>query len=291
MCDENTLKDWERALKNKPVTRRKFNTLTAGAGLAAALPPLANAQRISQGPVTITTPDGIADGYLAHLPDGAYPGVLLWPDILGLRPAFLDMARQLAGNGYTVLVVNPFYRDAPAPVVPSGASFTDPAVREIVLPMAQSLNAETHYTDARAFIDYLDNHEAVSTTRKMGTIGYCMGGPMVMRTAAARPDRIGAAATFHGGGLVTEAEDSPHLLIPDTSAEFLIAIAENDDMNDPFAKTTLRESFAEAGIQAEVEVYEDAQHGWTVPDSVVYNLEQAEKAWSRLQVLFDSALA
>lgn len=289
MCDEKTLKDWEEYLKNKPVTRRKFNTLTAGAGLVAAIPGVATAQRLSSGPVDVLTPDGVADCYMTHPPDGSYPGVILWPDILGLRPAFMDMGRRLSGYGYAVLVVNPFYRDAKAPVVDRGASFSDPAVREKVLPMARALNADTHFSDARAFVDYLESHGAVSRTNKMATIGYCMGGPMVMRTAAARPDRIGAAATFHGGGLATGEDNSPHLLIPEMEADFLIAIAENDDMSDPQAKTTLRDSFAAAGLNAEVEVYEGAQHGWTVTDSDVYDLDLAEQAWARLLALLEQA--
>jgi carboxymethylenebutenolidase len=201
------------------------------------------------------------------------------------------MGRRLANSGYSVLVVNPFYRNATAPVVPEGASFNDPAVRETVFPLAGSLNAETHFTDARAFVDYLDQHGAVDTDRKIGTTGYCMGGPMIMRTAAARPDRIGAAASFHGGGLATDADNSPHLLIPEMQAQFLIAIADNDDMSDPEAKNTLRESFDAAGLTAEIEVYTGAQHGWCPPDSAVYHDEQAERAWSRLLVLFETALA
>jgi carboxymethylenebutenolidase len=293
MCDEQTLKDWARYLENAPpVSRRRFGALTAGAGIATAMAPVANGQLqpISTGMVEIETPDGIADCYLAHAPDGSYPGVLVWPDILGLRPAFMEMGRRLALAGYTVLVANPYYRNSPAPVVDEGASFADQAVRDTVFPMAGQLNAETHFTDARALLGYLETHGAVSRDRKMGTTGYCMGGPMVMRTAAARPDLVGAAATFHGGGLATDAADSPHLLIPEMEADFLIAIAENDDMSDPEAKTTLRESFAAAGLDAEVEVY-GAQHGWCVTDSTVYQETQAERAWSRLLALFERALA
>jgi carboxymethylenebutenolidase len=291
MCDEKTLEDWAQYLKDSPpVSRRKFAALTTGAGLAAALPTVGDAQRVTAGHVEVTTPDGVADCFMAHPPDGSHPGVIIWPDILGLRPAFESMGRRLAGSGYAVLVVNPFYRNARAPVVPEGASFNDPAVRETVFPLAGTLNAETHVTDARAFVDYLDRHGAVSPDRMMGTMGYCMGGPIIMRTAAARPDRIGAAASFHGGGLATAADDSPHLLIPEMSAELLIAIAENDDMSDPEAKNTLRESFDTAGLTAEIEVYAGAQHGWCPPDSAVYHDEQAERAWSRLLVLFERAL-
>lgn len=294
MCDEKTLQDWSRYLENAPpVSRRKFGALTAGAGVVAALPYAADAQfqPMSTGVVQVETPDGVADCYMAHSPEGSFPGVIVWPDILGLRPAFMDMGRRLAAAGYAVLVVNPFYRTAKAPVVPEGASFTDPDVRNRVFELAGTLNAETHFTDARAFVDFMDGHASVRKDRKIGTIGYCMGGPMVMRTAAARPDRIGAAATFHGGGLATDADNSPHRLIPEMQADFLIAIAENDDMNDPAAKNTLRRSFDAAGLEAEIEVYAGAQHGWCVPDSTVYHEEQAERAWSRLLALFDGALA
>jgi carboxymethylenebutenolidase len=228
---------------------------------------------------------------MTHPQDGAHAGVIVWPDILGLRPAFEQMGRRLAGQGYAVLVANPFYRSARAPVVAEGASFSDPEVSSTVFPMARALNAETHFTDARAFVDYLDSHGSVDTDRKIGTMGYCMGGPMIMRTAAARPDRIGAAASFHGGGLASDGADSPHLLIPDMPADFLIAIAENDDMSDPDAKVTLREAFDAAGLNAEIEVYEGAAHGWCPPDSTVYHEAQAERAWSRLLALFEGALA
>jgi carboxymethylenebutenolidase len=201
------------------------------------------------------------------------------------------MGKRLAESGYAVLVVNPFYRQARSPVVPEGASFQDESVRNTVFPLAQALSAETHVTDARAFIGWLDQQSAVDTSRGVGTTGYCMGGPMVMRTAAAVPDRVAAAATFHGGGLVTDADNSPHLLIPEMQASFLHAVAANDDESDPEAKNVLRESYAAAGLPAEIEVYEGALHGWCPPDSAVYNEPQAERAWSRLLVLFESALA
>lgn len=294
MCDEQTLKDWAEYLKDAPpVTRRRFGAMSAGVGMAAAIPGVADAQfqPIVTADVEVTTPDGVADCFMAHPPDGSHAGVIVWPDILGLRPAFREMGVRLARSGYAVLVVNPFYRGARAPVVPEGATFNDPEVRNTVFPLAGALNAETHFTDARAFVDYLDSHGAVNTDRRIGTTGYCMGGPMIMRTAAARPDRIGAAASFHGGGLVTEADDSPHRLIRDMTADFLIAIAENDDNSDPEAKNVLRESFDSAGLNAEIEVYAGAQHGWCPPDSAVYHEEQAERAWNRLLALFETALA
>jgi len=265
MCDKQTLKDWEDHLETRKVTRRKFNRLTAGAGLAATLPTGAFAQRLSSGPMDVLTPDGVADCYLSHAPNGEYPGVILWPEVLGLRPTFTDMARRLAGYGYTVLAVNPYYREAKAPVVSRTESFSDPAVRDRIVPMAQKLNAESHFTDARAMLELMEHHRAVTKTRKMATIGYCMGGPMVMRTAAAGPDKIAATATFHGARMATDEANSPHLLIPERKADYLVAIAENDDQAEPQAKTMLRDAFDAAGLNAEVEVYEGAQHGWTVP--------------------------
>ena len=273
------------------MTRREFGTLSAGAGLAALLPRAANAQAVTEQDVEVTTPDGVADCFFVHPASGTHPGVLIWPDILGLRPAFRQMGRRLAESGYSVLVVNPFYRSARSPVVPEGASFQDEDTRNTVIPLARALSAETHVTDARAFVDFLDAQEAVDPDRKMGTTGYCMGGPITMRTAWARADRVGAGASFHGGGLVTDQPNSPHLLVAEMDAHYLFAIAENDDMEDPEAKNVLRETFDAAGLPAEIEVYEGALHGWCPPDSAVYNEAQAERAWSRLLVLFETALA
>ena len=291
MCDELTQKDVDDFLGRSAVTRRQFGKLSAAAGLAMMWSPVANAQDVTETDGDITTPDGMADYYLVHPSSGQHPAVLVWPDILGLRPALRAMGKRLAQSGYSVLVVNPFYRDARSPVVGEGASFGQPETRNIVLPMAGNLNADTHVTDARAFVSFLDRQDAVDTGRKIGTTGYCMGGPMVMRTVAAVPDRLGAGATFHGGGLATAADDSPHLLIPNTTAHMLHCVAANDDENAPEAKNTLREAYAAAGIPAEIEVYEGTMHGWCPPDSQVYNEAQAEHAWSQLLVLFESALA
>jgi carboxymethylenebutenolidase len=175
--------------------------------------------------------------------------------------------------------------------VPEGASFADEATRNTVMPLAQALSPTTHVTDARAFIAWLDGQPQVDRNRKIGTTGYCMGGPIVMRTAAAVPDRVGAGASFHGGGLVTNNPDSPHLLVPQMKAHFLFAIAENDDQREPEAKNVLRETYQKAGLPAEIEVYAGAAHGWCPPDSAVYNEAQAERAWSRMLVLFENALA
>jgi carboxymethylenebutenolidase len=174
--------------------------------------------------------------------------------------------------------------------VPDGATF-GPETQKIVMPLAQALNPTTHVTDARAFIAFLDGQAAVDRNRRVGTTGYCMGGPIVMRTAAAVPDRVGAGASFHGGGLTTKAPDSPHLLVPQMKAQFLFAIAENDDQRDPESKNILEATFAKAGLKAEIEVYAGAAHGWCPPDSAVYNEKQAERAWSRLLALFKAALA
>ena len=201
------------------------------------------------------------------------------------------MATRLAESGYAVLVINPFYRRQRAPTAPEHPDFSDPATRTALMGLAGTLNPQTAVTDATAFVGYLDAQPSVDKKRKIGTTGYCMGGPFVFRTAAAFPNRVGAGATFHGGGLVTDAPDSPHRLIPRMRAHFLIAIAENDDQKQPEAKGVLRESFAKAHLPAEIEVYAGTMHGWCPPDSQVYNHDQAEKAWSRLLALFGTSLA
>jgi carboxymethylenebutenolidase len=201
------------------------------------------------------------------------------------------MATRLAESGYAVLVINPFYRTKKAPTAPAHPDFDDPATRQALMTLAGTLTPQTAVTDAKAFVAFLDSQPAVDPKRKMGTTGYCMGGPFVFRTAATLPDRIGAGATFHGGGLVTDKPESPHLLIPKMKAHFLIAIAENDDMRQPEAKDVLRDSFAKAHLPAEIEVYAGTLHGWCPPDSHVYNHDQAEKAWSRMLALFSNSLA
>lgn len=292
MCDEHTVEENELYLAlAKKMNRRKFGKLGAGAALSMLLPAVANAQDTVEMDVNIQTPDGVADCYFVHPSSGRHAAVIIWPDILGLRPAFRAMGKRLAQSGYSVLVVNPFYRSAKSPVVEPGASFQDPAVAAIVRPMAGQLNADTHVSDAGAFIGWLDQQAAVDTSRKIGTTGYCMGGPIVMRTVANFPARVGAGGSFHGGGLNTANADSPHLGIPNMDARLLIAIAANDDERDPESKTVLRNAFAAAGVSAEIEVYEGAMHGWCVPDSAVYNEAQAERAWARLLATFAAALA
>ena len=292
MCDEETRRDEEEYLRRPAsLTRRDFGTLSLGAGLAMLLPRAAAALEVTAIDVEVPTPDGTADCHFVHPASGAHPGVLIWPDALGLRPAFEQMGRRLAESGYAVLVVNPYYRTERAPVLPEGASFRDEATRKKIIPLMRSLTPETVVTDARALVDFLGAQDAVAGDRAMGTMGYCMGGSMTMRTAAAFPDRIGAGASFHGGRLVTDSPDSPHLLVERIRAHYLFAIAENDDQKDPEAKTVLRDVFAAAGLPAEIEVYAGTLHGWCPPDSAVYHEAQAERAWSRLLALFETALA
>lgn len=284
MCEQDFAYDLENYL-----TRRDFGAASAAAGLVAMLPTAVRASEVAERDVEITTPDGSADGHFAYPLEGAHAAVLVWPDILGLRPVTREMGRRLAASGYAVLTVNPFYRAARAPVIPDGASFADPAVREVVFPLRQALTAETDVRDARAFIDWLDSQPEVDTLRPIGTTGYCMGGPMVMRTAATVPERVRACGIFHAGGLVTDADSSPHLLIPRMQADFLVAVAENDDAREPQVKDILRETFAMHGLAAEIEVY-PAAHGWCMADFPIYDEAQAERAWGRLLALLERAL-
>jgi len=291
MCDEQTERENTDYLdKAGQMSRRRFSVLTAAAAIALSLPRAANAAEVTEADVLVQTPDGMADGYFVHPASGKHPAVLVWPDVFGLRPAFRLMGKRLAEAGYAVLVVNPYYRKMKAPILAEGASFQDPATREFLMPLASSLNPATQATDAKAFVAWLDAQPPVDTARRIGTTGYCMGGPFVMRTAATVPERVGAGATFHGSRLVMNTPDSPHLLIPQMRGSFLIAIAENDDAREPEAKDVLRKAFDTAGLPAEIEVYAGAMHGWCPPDSQVYNEAQAERAWTRLLALFEKAL-
>jgi carboxymethylenebutenolidase len=287
MCDQDHFEqDREEFEARGLVTRKQFGVLL-GAGVAMMLPRVANAVTVTESEVEITTPDGKADCYFVHPASGTAPGVLVWPDIFGLRPAFRNMGKRLAESGYSVLVVNPFYRVKKAPTAPAGGATPIQELR----PLAQGLNETTHMSDAKTFLAWLDRQSSVAKNRKMGTQGYCMGGPIAFRTAAAVPDRVGAVASFHGGGLVTDQPNSPHLQASKTKAQFLIAIASNDDQRAPNDKTVLKETFEKANLPAEIEVYAGAAHGWCPPDSQVYNEPQAEKAWARLLALYGKALA
>jgi carboxymethylenebutenolidase len=291
MCDERTIKDNEEYLRKQALTRRDFGKGSAGVALTMMLPAVANAMEVVEQDVMVETPDGVADCYFVHPAEGRHAAVIIWPDVVGIRSSFRMMGKRLAESGYAVLVVNPYYRTVKGAPVPEGSSFGDEGVRETLMPHARSLSPDTCVTDGRSFVNYLDTQPSVDTNRKIGTTGYCMTGSYTMRLAAAMPERIGAGGSFHGGGLATDSDDSPHLLAPQMKAGFLIAIAENDDERDPDAKTKLREAFDDAGVRAEIEVYEGTLHGWCPPDSAVYNEAQAERAWSRLLALFERELA
>jgi len=287
MCDQDHFeqdREQHEAL-GLSITRKQFGIML-GAGVAMMLPQVANAVTVAESDVNVKTPDGTADGYFVHPASGTAPGVLVWTDIFGLRPAFRQMSKRLAESGYSVLVVNPFYRVKKAPTADQGSATPIPQL----LPLAGALTETTQMTDAKAFIAWLDQQSSVAKNRKMGVQGYCMGGPIAFRTAAAMPGRIGAVASFHGGGLVTDMPNSPHLQAAKTKAQFLIAIAANDDMRSPNEKNVLKETFSKANLPAEIEVYTGAAHGWCPPDSQVYNEPQAEKAWSRLLALYGKAL-
>ena len=283
------------------LSRRDFVALSLAAGLAAA----AGDQLVSAAdlPVQVTsvdvkTPDGVCDAVFIHPTTGSHPGVIIWPDAFGLRPAMVDMGKRLAADGFSVLVPNPYYRATKAPGIQmTGFSFQNPADMAKLRPLMGSITAPgAAEKDAVAFVAFLDAQKQVNTAKKIGTQGYCMGGPLVMKTVAAVPARVGAGASFHGGGLVTDQPTSPHLLAPKMKARLYIGIASNDDQRQPEAKDKLKEAFAAANVPAEIEVYKGL-HGWCVPDmpaadgNPIYNKPDAEKAWAKLVALYKTALA
>ncbi len=290
MCDQDSIADMLEYRLKQGISRREFGALGLGTALLSMLPRAADAAETTEADVEIKTPDGTADAYFVHPSKGSHPAVLYWPDIFGLRPAFRQMGRRIAEAGYAVLVVNPFYRTKKAPTAPEHPDFDDPATHAALMSLMGGLNADTATTDGKAFVGWLDTQAAVDRKRKLGTAGYCMSGSFTMRTAAALPERVGAGASFHGGGLVTDKPDSPHLLVPRIKAQYLFAIAENDDQRQPEAKGVLREAFAKSAVHAEIEVYAGTMHGWCPTDSHVYNHDQAEKAWGRMLALFKTAL-
>src|SRR6202795_2618254 len=273
------------------LSRRDFIALSVAAGLAAAGSALGAAQPVVETDVTIKTPDGTCDAAFFHPPTGSHPGVLIWTDAFGLRPAMRDIGKRIAAEGYSVLVPNPFYSIAKAPVFDSASSFNfqDQADMAKLRPLMASVNAlGVSETDAAAYIAFLDAQSQVNKAKKIGTQGYCMGGPLVVKTAAALPDRVGAGASFHGGGLVTDKPDSPHLLAPKIKARMYFGVASNDDQRQPDAKDKLKEAFAAAKVPAKIEVYAGV-HGWCVPDmpkqqsgEPTYNKADAERAWAKL---------
>lgn len=281
------------------LSRRDLVALSVAAGLAAAGAASAAEPPVVETDVEIKTPDGACDAAFFHLKTGSHPGVLIWPDAFGLRPALRAMGKRLAAAGYSVLVPNPYYRAARASALDLNTAtfnFQNEADMTRLRKLMSGLNAPgAAETDATAFIAFLDAQKSVNTRKKIGTQGYCMGGPLVFKTAAALPERVGAAASFHGGGLVTDQPGSPHLLIPKMKARFYIGIASNDDMRQPDAKDTLREAFDAAKLPAEIEVY-PSLHGWCMPDmpaapdKPIYNKADAERAWGKLLALYKAAL-
>jgi len=280
------------------LSRRDFVALSLAAGIVAATSSAASAQaQVVEKAVEIKTPDGTCDAVLVHPASGAHPGVLIWPDAFGLRPSMRDMAKRLAADGYTVLVPNPYYRVTKAPGIDmTNFSFQNQDNMASLRKLMGGINAPgAAEKDAAAYIAFLDAQPQVDKTKKIGTQGYCMGGPLVFRTAAAVPDRVGAGASFHGGGLVTDAPTSPHLLVPKMKARLLVAVASNDDERQPDAKDKLKAAFAAAKVPADVEVY-PSLHGWCVPDmpaeagKPIYNKPDAEKAWAKLLALYKTSL-
>ena len=287
MCDDLTAIEEDLALAAKGLSRRDFAAL-GGAGLLAgafAAPAGAKEVMVAETTVSIPTPDGTADALFIRPTKGKHPAVILWPDIAGVREAYRQMGMRLAASGYAVLVVNQYYRSAKAPIMTSIAEWRTPAGQEKLKPMIGALSADGIVRDAKAFVAWLDTRREVNKRRGIGTSGYCMGGPFTVRTAWAVPNRVKAAASFHGGGLVTQAENSPHKLLAATKASYLIAVARNDDAKAPADKDTFREAAKAAGRPAEVEVY-NADHGWCTLDAPVYDKAEAERAWARMLVLF-----
>ena len=285
------------------VSRREFGALSLAAGLAAAASAqsaaAAPALQVTETEVTVKTPDGNCDAAFIHPATGTYPGVLIWTDIFGLRPSMRDFAKRIAAEGYSVLVPNPFYRTAKAPVFadPTKFDFGNKADTDKLPPLTGPLNAPgAAEKDAVAYIAFLDAQRQVDKTKRIGTQGYCMGGPLVVKTAAAVPNRVGAGASFHGGGLVTDNANSPHLLAAKIKARMYFGVAGNDDMRQPDAKDKLKAAFAAANVPAEIEVY-SSLHGWCVPDmplqngAPIYNRPDAERAWGKLVALYKAGLA
>jgi carboxymethylenebutenolidase len=288
MCDDFI----HQGLTHDPtVSRRTFMVGTAATVMLTSASAGAQAKVVEKD-VNVPMASGVSDSALFY-PEGKgpWPAVLVWTDILGLRPVFREMGKRLAAEGYVVLVPNPFYRNAKAPVVDGSFDFSKPEDRAKVMPLAAALTADANISDAKAYTAFLDQQPQTDKKKKMGVQGYCMGGPLTFRTAATVPDRIGAAATFHGGGLVTDKPDSPYLMIPKMKAEVLCCIADNDDKRDPTAKDKLKEAFAAAHLTATVEVFEGCDHGWTVRGSQTYNEAGAERAWSELTPLYKRNLS
>jgi carboxymethylenebutenolidase len=288
MCDEHI----HQGLTYDPtISRRTFSLGAAATAVLTSAAAHAQSQVVEKD-VNVPMASGVADSALFYpAGKGPWPAVLIWTDILGLRPVFRDMGRRLAAQGYVVLVPNPFYRSQKAPIVDGSFDFNKPEDRAKVMPMAAALTQDAAFSDAKDYIAFLDKQPQTDLKHKAGVQGYCMGGPLTFRTAAIVPNRIGAAATFHGGGLVTDKPDSPHLLIPKMKATVYCAVADNDDKSQPTAKDTLKTSFAAAKVAAKVEVYTGDNHGWCVKGSQPYDEAGAERAWAELTALYKKSLA
>jgi carboxymethylenebutenolidase len=286
MCDEFIN---QGLVADSRITRRTFGLIAAAAAGTASS--AAAGAAVDEKDVSIKTPDGIADAALfTPRKSGRFPAILMWPDIMGLRPAFRDMGRRLAGEGYVVLVPNPFYRSKHAPVMEGAIDFNNPATRQTLFGYRKAMSDEGIARDAAAYLAFLDAQPKTDKGRMAGVQGYCMGGALAFMTSASVPGRIGAVASFHGGnGLVTKEPDSPHLLIPKSNARFLVLQAQNDDAQQPQVKDELKQAFAQAHRQAIVEVYA-ANHGWCVPGGQAYDQVQAERAWAALLQLYRVAL-
>jgi carboxymethylenebutenolidase len=292
MCDETKLEEWARST----ISRRQFGALSGAAALAACASGTSESKAsvtagLKEQGVSFATPDGTMDGVMVQPDTGKHPAVILWPDIAGIREAKRNIARTLAGAGYAVLVVNPYYRDVAGEQFADFAAFIADGGFGKVGPWRGKLTAEAIMRDAAATVAWLDQQAGVDTARGIGTQGYCMGGPFTVWSAAAVPGRIKAAASFHGGGLVRpDAAMSPHKLLEKVDASLLIAVAQDDDAKAPADKTTFAESAKAAGVEAKVEVYA-GDHGWMVPDSPSFNAAAAAKGEADLLALYGAALA
>ncbi len=299
MCDEDTSKEFTEHQKRNGISRRIFTTSSAAAFVALAAcssvaddatNSTATSLDVTEQDITIKTADGEADCYWVHPTQGSHAAVIMWPDIVGLRPAFRAMGKRLAKSGYSVLVVNPYYRNIKGQPLPEGMTLQSDGVWDILRPLARSLSPDTVRTDSKAFVSWLDEQSAVDTNKGIGTVGYCMSGPFTLFTAATAPERIRAVGTFHSGALITDKDTSAHLVIPKIKADVLIATAADDHEKRPEEQGKLIELFSANKLDAEVKVYEGAMHGWVPPDMPSYDKEKSEAAWAQMLSLFEKSL-
>ncbi|MEP5761537.1 MAG: dienelactone hydrolase family protein [Litoreibacter sp.] len=289
MCDEAKLKEWA-------LSRRQLGVLAGAAAVTACAPEAVTAgtetsdAALIQTKVSFETADGTMDGVFVHPAEGKHPAVIFWPDIASIRTAKIDMVRRLAAEGFAVLMLNPYYRDVAGQQFDDFTDFFANDGFPKVTPWRRKLDADSIGRDAGSAVEWLDAQAAVDTSKGIGTQGYCMGGPFTVWSAAAVPTRIKAAASFHGGGLVrSDYEKSPHKVLGQTDAGFLIAVAQDDDAKEPTHKDEFAAAAKAAGRLAVVEVYAGG-HGWTVPDSPSYAGPSAEKAYTDLLSLYSQQL-